>query len=128
MIDGFCGDTVDEGQRIHAPAAALIYPFLQKHGILVRRQGEIGRNSDRFRPCFDRAGLIRRCIWQFESLQDDFSSGCNYGFQSKPNAENPVGRTASILTWSGTPAWLHAPPPLVSAPGGIPGPSHLPVL
>ena len=39
------GNSIGERQRIDLPAAALIDPLLQEHGVLVRRSGKIGRND-----------------------------------------------------------------------------------
>src|SRR6185437_1147014 len=53
MIVSLRRDPVNKRQGIHATAAALIYAFLKKHRIRIRRIGQIGEDVDFLLPGFD---------------------------------------------------------------------------
>src|SRR5215472_17836122 len=57
VLAGFAGNSVREGQRVNAPTAALIDPFLKEHWVLVRRERMVCRDENWLAPCFNRARL-----------------------------------------------------------------------
>jgi hypothetical protein len=59
-------DAINERQRVHSSAAALINPAIQKHRISVRLSGRVGHDLHRLLPCFDGTGLRERGLWQHE--------------------------------------------------------------
>src|SRR5215831_19729242 len=72
VLAGFTRNSVCEGQRVNAPTAALIDPFLKEHWVLVRTEGKVGRDDDWLAPCFHRARLRGRSCGQLELFHRAF--------------------------------------------------------
>src|SRR5215469_18683138 len=72
VLAGFAGNSVREGQRVNAPTAALIDPFLKEHGVLVRAKGMVRRDDDWLAPCLYRARLRGRSCRQLELFHRAF--------------------------------------------------------
>src|SRR6185437_13802941 len=74
MIVSLRRDPVNKRQGIHATAAALIYAFLKKHRIRIRRIGQIGEDVDFLLPGFD-----------WTAFSDGSFQGGAYGVRSTPS-------------------------------------------